>query len=277
MRVAVFVDAGYLYAQGSALISGFKQPRTSIALDARKAVPLLKELALRKADGAKLLRVYWYDGAVGGRSPSPEQEQLAGMDDVKLRLGFINSHGQQKGVDSLIVTDMIELARLQSISDAMLVSGDEDVRIGVQIAQNHGVRVHLVGIEPSRGSQSKQLMHEADTNSELDRAAVSTFLSVRQPLNEASVTAVPVALKGSGPIDVIDELVRKAVGALSVEQLAGLSEFWKSERGIPVEQDRLLLTSCRSAIGTDLSPDQKRHMRSRFGELVRLRLREENQ
>ena len=65
----------------------------------------------------------------------------------------MNSVGEQKGVDSLIVTDMINLARNRAISDAVFVSGDEDLRVGVQQAQEFGVRVHLVGIKPSRGSQ----------------------------------------------------------------------------------------------------------------------------
>ena len=73
---------------------------------------------------------------------------------MKLRLGIVNLAGQQKGVDSLIVTDLVELARNHAITDAILLSGDEDLRIGVQIAQSFGVRVHLIRIEPTRGSQS---------------------------------------------------------------------------------------------------------------------------
>ena len=33
LQIAVFVDAGYLYAQGSVLIAGQKQSRTAIELD----------------------------------------------------------------------------------------------------------------------------------------------------------------------------------------------------------------------------------------------------
>ena len=60
---------------------------------------------------------------------------------------------------------MIALARNRAISDAVLVSGDEDLRVGVQQAQEFGVRVHLVGIKPGRGSQSLFLLQEADTAS----------------------------------------------------------------------------------------------------------------
>ena len=76
------------------------------------------------------LRVYWYDGVIGYKGPTLQQTDLAHLDNVKLRLGFVNSFGEQKGVDSLIVTDLIELVRNHAISDAVLLSGDEDIRIG---------------------------------------------------------------------------------------------------------------------------------------------------
>ncbi len=114
----------------------------------------------RKLSGVPLLRVYWYDGTSTG--PTAQHLTLAHLEDVKVRLGFVNSAGEQKGVDSLIVTDMITLARNRAISDAVLVSGDEDLRVGVQQAQEFGARVHLIGIKPSRGSQSLFLMQEAE-------------------------------------------------------------------------------------------------------------------
>ncbi|MDP1731532.1 MAG: NYN domain-containing protein, partial [Devosia sp.] len=139
-RVAVFVDAGYLFAQGSTALTGSKKARTALVINAPKAIEALKQVAASRAPVCSLLRIYWYDGAIGGPRPTTDQALLANLDDVKLRLGFVNSHGEQKGVDSLIVTDLIELARLKSVSDAVLLSGDEDVRVGVQIAQNYGVR-----------------------------------------------------------------------------------------------------------------------------------------
>ena len=40
-QTAVFVDAGYLYAQGSALLIGSKQPRERLALAPRAALTAL--------------------------------------------------------------------------------------------------------------------------------------------------------------------------------------------------------------------------------------------
>lgn len=44
-QIAVFVDAGYLYAQGSTLLAGQKQPRNQIALDTDWALEQLEKAA----------------------------------------------------------------------------------------------------------------------------------------------------------------------------------------------------------------------------------------
>ena len=117
-RVAVFVDAGYLYATGSVAIVGSNQPRVNLVLNLEEVIRRLRKVACDKTNNATLLRIYWYDG-VSAQGLTYEQERLAETNDVKLRLGIINSYGQQKGVDSLIVTDMVELARNHAITDAV--------------------------------------------------------------------------------------------------------------------------------------------------------------
>jgi uncharacterized LabA/DUF88 family protein len=207
MRVAVFVDAGYLYAQGSALITGSetKKPRKFVSIDGKSIVNRLTKLAISISGKKELLRIYWYDGAPAtGRSP--EQIELAQLDNVKLRLGQLNSAGQQKGVDSLIVTDLMELARNNAISDAVVVTGDEDIRIGVQIAQSHGVRVHLLGIGAAtdKGSQSLTLQDEADTVTEWNKSDVETFMRYfgepAQPVAKSKIVKIqPTAKPVSKP------------------------------------------------------------------------------
>ncbi len=87
---------------------------------------------------------------------SLEQTTLAHHAGLKLRLGTLNNAGEQKGVDSLIVTDLIELARNGAIADAVLISGDEDLRVAVQVAQTFGVRVHVLAVgDPSRNSRGR--------------------------------------------------------------------------------------------------------------------------
>jgi uncharacterized LabA/DUF88 family protein len=279
-RVAVFVDAGYLFAQGSAAISGSKKARVDISLNAQAVIDELKSTAQQCAAGLSLLRIYWYDGAIGGSRLTAEQALLAHLDDVKIRLGFVNSSGQQKGVDSLIVTDLIELARQKSICDAVLVSGDEDVRVGVQIAQNYGVRVHLVGITPSRGTQSLQLLQEADTTTEWKKECVEKFLSVRAPMTGFVPEDIVGIRDASEPADAtadrsdeekIEEVVNTVVGELSEIDIEGIFAYWQNERGVPTEFDGRILGRCRDKLGRMLERPEMKTARSRFQALIRAR------
>ena len=57
-RVVVFVDAGYLFAQGSALLTGQKKQRGDVTLDIAAALTALTELAER-VSGVPLLYLLW--------------------------------------------------------------------------------------------------------------------------------------------------------------------------------------------------------------------------
>lgn len=122
-RHAIFVDAGYVFAQGSVSLLGKNSNRSQLKLDETEFVNQLASLALRQSPGVGLLRIYWYDGAKNG--PTVDHLTLAEMPNVKLRLGSINSGGEQKEVDSLLITDLIDLARNQSICDATVITGDK--------------------------------------------------------------------------------------------------------------------------------------------------------
>ena len=146
--------------------------RGAIRLSVREALDQLAETARTIASDCRLLRVYWYDGVLRNNRPSIEQDLIRQTANTKLRLGLVNSRGQQKEVDSLIVTDSIEIARNRAITDALILSGDEDIKIGVQVAQTFGVRIHFLGIKPARGSQSDTLMMEADTCHEWNETVI---------------------------------------------------------------------------------------------------------
>lgn len=261
--MAVFVDAGYLFAQGGLALSGTPGPRSRLVLDEKAVVEALKAIASRKGQDSRLLRIYWYDGAAGGRL-STDQSALANSDDVKLRLGQINSLGQQKGVDSLIVTDLIELARNRALSDALLLSGDEDVRIGVQIAQSFGVRVHLVGIEAQRKSQSPLLMQEADTRSMWTKAEVEKFLSLRV---DAEQHTSP--LRSTAPS--LESVAEEWAEALDDGQVKSFADYRKSNNSVPPDLDGKLLGRARDALGRDLEQKEKKTLRARFVEAVKKR------
>ena len=268
-RVAIFVDAGYLYARGSEVISGSPQPRAALMLNRQNTLDKLRQTAKEQANHAILLRIYWYDG-VPRQGSSQEQQDLADSNDVKLRLGIINSYGQQKGVDSLIVTDLVELARNQAISDAVILSGDEDIRIGVQIAQSFGVRAHLIGIGPGRGSQSRSLLQESDTKVEWSEADVCKLLTLR-----SFTRPEPETTDAPDPSEFYDD-VEAALDQVVADVMATVDPASKIHVGtpsgpIPWDYDSRLLASARTKIGRDLDWSEKNQLRDKFREQINAR------
>ena len=265
-RFAIFVDAGYLYAAGSSALAGFPQPRHRIRLKVPVAIAQLKSFAKAKTTRASLLRIYWYDGLLPS-GITIQQQCLAESDDVKLRLGIVNASGQQKGVDSLIVTDLMELARNHAISDAVVLSGDEDVRIGVQIAQSFGVRVHLIGIEP-QNNQSRTLAQESDTTTEWSASAVRSFLSLAPGSAMASKPVVEIApgeVSAGVPFDPVnvDAAIAHFIGILAPKELKILSDINMSE-SIPKKYDGILLGIAKRTFGRELNRDERHFLRARF-------------
>ena len=183
-RCAVFVDAGYLYAEGGKL-SGIGPSRRNVRLDALRANEFLVGLATT-ACRLPVLRTYWYDGA-RDRIPTAEHQAISDLPNVKLRLGRLNQRHQQKGVDALIYHDLMTLARERAVSAAYLLSGDEDLREGVRAAQEIGVRVTLVEIRTPSGArnQSRDLAREADEILMLTKEDLSGFIVEAPDTGEA--------------------------------------------------------------------------------------------
>ncbi len=259
-RAAVFVDAGYLFAAGSKLIANEKLPRGQWTLDYDAVLTVLTEL-VTEVTGLPLLRVYWYDGTATG--PTPQQLALGYRSNVKLRLGFVNQHGEQEGVDSLVVTDLINLARNRAKADALLMTGDEDIRVGVQQAQEFGVRVHLLGISPARENQSGLLVQEADSVRELSSEEVQRLLSrASLPVStapsvpsDAQPTPVPLATLEAAAQRIAEELNAEEIDAMLSESAGG---------SVPAHVDRRLLIAGSLVLEGDLTPDQKRRVRTVF-------------
>ncbi|MFG2511898.1 NYN domain-containing protein [Streptomyces sp. NPDC048584] len=175
---AIFVDAGYLYAAAGRLVAG-TEDRRAFDLDAEGLIDALIDRARTIFADSRLLRVYWYDGA-RRRIHTAEQQTIAELPDVKVRLGNLNANNQQKGVDSLIRTDLESLARHRAISDAALLGGDEDLVSAVEAAQGYGARVHLWGIEAPEGrNQAEPLLWEVDSQRTLDLDFFKPYVSRR--------------------------------------------------------------------------------------------------
>jgi uncharacterized LabA/DUF88 family protein len=266
-QIAVFVDSGYLFAQGSVLVAGYRQPRRLIRLEAKRVLRALYKVRQAVAQDARLLRVYWYDGVPRGATTTPQQDEIALAPYVKLRLGIIKSDGGQKGVDSLIVLDLIELARNRAITDALIVSGDEDIRAGVLVAQNHGVRVHLLSVGPARGSQSPDLVKEADTLSEWQREDVMDFLDV-----VAEEAPAPRTLLRSGDSQdaTIEAEIAATIAAMPPEERQTVIEhIIANPTRIPSDLDRTTLGRIKAGIGRELDDEERKRYRQLFSAALR--------
>lgn len=289
LQLAVFVDAGYLYAQGSALLAGQKQPRNAVSLNVASVLQHLRTAAKAAEPNARLLRIYWYDGLLRGGQLNNEQKDLAQSPDVKMRLGLVNSRGEQKGVDSLIVTDLIDLARNHAISDALIVSGDEDIRVGVQVAQTFGVRIHLAGIKPARGSQSPDLIQEADTHSEWMEDEVRAWLTVQpQMVAAAAPAAAAAAARSAAPAapavaqprilpaaaagsfdDIVKAEVAAAVARLDQPSLEAAKQYiLQNRRQVPRTLDAPTLAVIRESLGRELTDDERKQYRKALVDAV---------
>jgi uncharacterized LabA/DUF88 family protein len=250
---AIFVDAGYLYAQGSEVVFNKKTERSLLEIDITKCLAAMEEQFPFK-QFINLLRVYWYDG-IKGNMLNDEQEKIARTDFVKFRAGTVNSANIQKGVDSLIVTDLIELARNRAITDAVIITGDADLKIGMTIAQSFGVRVHLLGLGEGKASQSSSLLDEVDTLRSLSKVTIESFLTQKS--------------------DDYKTFADKHVSTLSLEKTREVLEFIQNKENnglIPKDINGLLMIEADRRFGKPLSKLEQETLRKRFKAALKNRL-----
>jgi len=185
-RFAILVDVGYLYAAAGDLLFGISS-RRSYRVNAEGLIKALEDRAAACMRG-ELLRVYWFDAA-RDRVPTIDQRVVAPLPRVKLRLGNLNKHNQQKGVDAQIREDLETLARHGAGTDAILIAGDEDMVPAVEAAQTYGVRIHLWGVEPPYGTnQAERLIWESDTVDVVDAEFVKPYFELDATRQEAEET-----------------------------------------------------------------------------------------
>jgi hypothetical protein len=235
--------------------------------------------AATTTDNLPLLRAYWYDAMPGPRL-SLEQSELAILPGLKLRLGALNSAGEQKGVDSLIVTDLIDLARNRAITDAVLVAGDEDLRVAVQVAQSFGVRVHLLAAGAPSKNVSLALQMEADSVASLDGAwFLKHFeLATRANLvaNAAATGAVGSRIATTAAEDVDPaalSVIHATLDGLLPSQIEQLAKHFSVHTTIPEEFDRPLIAKVSAALSSRrFTGAEMRRIRGMFVRTVKERV-----
>ena len=143
-RYAIFVDAGYVYASGGALVLDTSN-RNQVDLNHPGFIQTVRQIVEAEfPNSGDFLRVYWYDAAPRG-VPQSEHEQVAAHAGVNVRLGRLTRQGQ-KGVDSLVLRDMMKLSAEHAICTAFLVAGDEDLEMLV-MAWADGLRGEVAAQE----------------------------------------------------------------------------------------------------------------------------------
>ena len=148
MRYAVLVDAGYFYAALATRISGSSY-RGAVKVNEEQFIARLLEQVEAEC-GANLLRILWYDGGKDG-IPDSDQRRIGNLDGVKLRMGRINTYGEQKGVDLRLGLDLVLMAVNRTVEFAYVISGDDDLTEAVEDAQQLGLRVKVLAV-PQAGN-----------------------------------------------------------------------------------------------------------------------------
>ncbi len=192
----MLVDAGYLLGGAYTLLTGRRSDRSRLRPEYSALIEAIRVRAEGET-GLPVLRIYWYDAAFQ-RQPTSEHRALRGLRDVKVRLGNLVVRGegppQQKGVDAELHADLVTLARHRAVADVILVTGDEDLCVPVEKAQEYGVRVHLWAVPTSSSStnQSPELVATADRRTVLERAWIDDHFTVgREPYAAVSVLPRP--------------------------------------------------------------------------------------
>lgn len=289
-RWALFVDAGWLFAAGSVSALGERIPRRELDWETDQLTDALVERASQLVPAsAELLRTYWYDGSPN-RLPIGDQQTIAALPDVKLRLGRTARDGQ-KGVDGLIIHDLITHAYRRTIDDAVVISGDEDLLDAIESAQANGTRVHL--LEIPIGGIADALLRAVDRRGLLDETFWQLHIRRREvevPESAPPISERPTTASRLGPSERpawLDQPLPEAVSSNGSSQRqidlgevvdagASFAETWAANASgddyaelmaarpyLPREIDSQLLRSAASD-GAWLDQVQKRTLRDAF-------------
>jgi NYN domain len=198
-RCALFVDAGYVLADGGMAVHGTRR-RDSVSWDYPGLLQFFGNLATERTH-LPMLRCYWYEATVEGRR-SAEHDALADLPGVKLRVAKMRP-GRREGVEGEIHRDLTTLARNKAVSDAMVVTAEEDLTQVIADVQDMGMRVTLLQIaSDGSATASRALRQECDDFVEVSAADLRPYvelISGAEPARtDESDPLPPAAVNGAG-------------------------------------------------------------------------------
>ncbi|PSK96314.1 NYN domain-containing protein [Murinocardiopsis flavida] len=209
-RCALFVDAGYLLADGAMAVHGTRN-RDSVSWDYSGLMQLLTEVASDRT-GLPLLRCYWYEATADGRR-TQEQDGIADIPGIKFRAASIRP-GRREGVESYVQRDVLTLARTGVLCDAVLVSGDEDMAQVVSEVQDLGVRVTVVHISvEGNWTISRALRRECDDLIEIGVGHLRPHVTLLSGAAAGDPTVDTTMPMGNGHGHSVPSTVRQPVAA----------------------------------------------------------------
>ncbi len=142
MKIAIFIDGGYL---------------SKILRNSRAQIDF-SLLSAELSQGKEILRTNYYNCLPYQSSPPSREEKerfsraqqfhnaLERLPRYEVKEGRLAKRGtdyEQKGIDTLLSIDLVNLAASGKISDAVLLAGDSDFIPAVKVAKSHGVNIFL--------------------------------------------------------------------------------------------------------------------------------------
>jgi hypothetical protein len=171
-RSALFVDAGYLLADGAMAVHGPRY-RGTVTWEYAGLLKMLAGIS-RDHTGLPVLRCYWYAETPDGYLTA-DHDALANLPGLKLRLSQVRP-GQPDGVAAEIRRDLTTLARNSGISDAVIVSDRDSLAQAISEAQDYGVRVTVMHISRDGSwTVSGLLRQESDEVAEISATHLRPF------------------------------------------------------------------------------------------------------
>ena len=203
--VMAFVDAGYLTAGAQAQLRLPFTPRID-----GEMLTFWASTAWTSRRGGDLLRTYVYEaqfpeGALKYADQRTYFDALGTQPGIRLRLGHLveraagtpRARWEQKGVDTLLVLDLVRLAQLRAFDTAVIVAGDRDLAEALRVvADDHARRVILYSVKGS--PPAKELVEAADDHGPIDDHLLPMLVGQRRA---GALDATPASAHGEDPAE----------------------------------------------------------------------------
>jgi uncharacterized LabA/DUF88 family protein len=189
-RVAVFIDGSNLY---HALRSNFGRYDLNFG-----------EFVTKLCGQRRLYRAYYYnvlqDPTQRAESHRDQQDFLAALRDtpyLEVRLGgtkLAQGVTVEKGIDVMLVTDLLNFAWSDRYDVAILVSGDSDFAYALQAVKNMGKYIEVAYFE---SNVSKDILVAADNKHLIDKEFLKNLWARKRPSRRRSKRPGVPAIKAN--------------------------------------------------------------------------------